>query len=138
MKLFSLYIFDEIGQCKYYYDFLKINMPPQQLSEHKQFVSGLIESITKLCTNLNPSNEPNTFECYNTDTYKFHYFQTPTNLRFVLFTEPSTTLCCTSWLKEYYSECYIEATSKNPLFNPEIIDVKCPLLDDLTKAFFIK
>ncbi|BFU25803.1 Sybindin family protein [Entamoeba histolytica HM-1:IMSS-B] len=135
MKLYSLFIYSEAGICMYYYNFLKNEIPTQRLIEHQQFISGLIQSITNFCDCMNPLATPNTFECFCTDTYKFHYYQTPTNLRFVLLTD-NLAPCYTSLLKEYYLNCYVPSISKNPLFTSQIENIKCPLLDKKTEDYF--
>ncbi|ELP93970.1 trafficking protein particle complex subunit, putative [Entamoeba invadens IP1] len=131
----TLYIYSETGVCMYNYSFIETDITEQQLTEHKQFISGLIQSITNFCDCINPSNAPTTFESFNTDTYKFHYFQTPTNLRFVLFTD-NCLQTYTDWLKEYFDSCYVVAVAKNPMFSKSTEQLKCPLLDELTRNFF--
>ena len=135
MIIYSLFIYNESGICQYYYNFMKEEIEKQRQIEHQQFISGLIQSITNFCDCMNPLEQGNTFECFSTDTYKFHYYQSQTNLRFVLLTEimaPSQA----KRLQEYYLQCYVPSISKNPLYKPTHESMKCELLDKKTQEFF--
>ena len=135
MIIYSLFIYSECGVCQYYYNFSKEEMDPQRLIEHQQFISGLIQSVTNFCDCMNPLVQANTFECFSTDTYKFHYFQSQTNLRFVLLTELMAPPQAQK-LQEYYLNCYVPSIAKNPLYNQSLDSMKCTLLDKKTEEFF--
>ena len=135
MLIYSLFIYNECGVCQYYYNFMKKEIDQQTLIEHQQFISGLIQSITNFCDCMNPLVQSNTFECFSTDTYKFHYYQSQTNLRFVLLTEIMAPPQAQK-LQEYYLNRYVPAISKNPLYDPKVDGMKCQLLDKKTEEFF--
>jgi hypothetical protein len=56
-----------------------------------------------------------TFNCYSTSTYKLHYFETATGLRFVLNTDPK----CPNLqkdLRRIYGDLFVEYVTKNPMY----------------------
>ena len=114
---------------------MKKEIYQQTLIEHQQFISGLIQSITNFCDCMNPLVQNNTFECFSTDTYKFHYYQSQTNLRFVLLTEVMAPPQSQK-LQEYYLNFYVPSISKNQLYDPKVDGMKCQLLDKKTEEFF--
>lgn len=62
-------------------------------------------------------NRSDTFHSFKTETYKLHYFATPTKYRFVILTDPNCANC-TEMLKEIYTKIFIEYVLKNPLHKP--------------------
>lgn len=58
--------------------------------------------------------EDDNFVSYRTNQYKLHYFETPTNIKFVMLTDlksPSMRLA----LEQIYINLYVEYVVKNPL-----------------------
>lgn len=54
------------------------------------------------------------FTSYRTPTYKFHLFETPTNYRFVLLSDPSAD-SLRFVLRQLYTGPFVEYVVKNPL-----------------------
>lgn len=58
--------------------------------------------------------EDDAFIAYRTQHYKLHYYETPTNLRFAMLTEPGA-LSMRSVLHQIYINLWVEYVVKNPL-----------------------
>jgi hypothetical protein len=56
------------------------------------------------------------FTSYRTATYKFHLFETPTNYRFVLLSDPSAD-SLRFVLRQLYTGPFIEYVVRNPLLD---------------------
>lgn len=56
------------------------------------------------------------FTSYRTPTYKFHLFETPTNYRFVLLSDPSAD-SLRFVLRQLYTGPFIEYVVRNPLLD---------------------
>lgn len=61
------------------------------------------------------SNNSDSFVSFSTSKYKLHYYETPSNIRFVLITDPSME-SQVHVLKHIYSSVYLDYAVKNPLF----------------------
>jgi len=64
------------------------------------------------------------FLSYRTNVYKLHYYETATNLKFVLLTDPALdSVTAREILKQIHGGLYVEYVVKNPLAKSEgIID----------------
>ncbi|KAI5308979.1 TRAPP subunit bet5 [Ascosphaera atra] len=58
--------------------------------------------------------EDDSFLCYRTSQYKLHYYETPTNIKFVMLTDV-TAQNMTLALQQIYVQLYVEYVVKNPL-----------------------
>ena len=136
MPVYTLFILNETGVCVYYQSFLTVAPPEAQLTEHKQFVSGLVESLIKVSADLNPLDAPNVFKSFATTTYKFHYFQTPTLTRFVLLSDPAMPDAANTLLKQYYEQVFVPFVVKNPFYTRRSEDIWSDRLAAETSRFF--
>src|SRR5690349_14280670 len=64
---------------------------------------------------LFPWCRSDSFNSYSTSTYKLHYFETATGLKFVITTDPKVP-SLQQYLSKLYSEIYVEYVTKNPLY----------------------
>lgn len=56
----------------------------------------------------------NSFLSYRTSQYKLHYYETPTNTKFVMLTDIKSGSMRLA-LQQIYVNCYVEFVVKNPL-----------------------
>lgn len=56
----------------------------------------------------------NSFLSYRTSQYKLHYYETPTNTKFVMLTDVKSGSMRLA-LQQIYVNCYVEFVVKNPL-----------------------
>ena len=82
MKIQQLYIFDRHCNKIYFQDALGLKKD----NEDSKLVYGVVFSLRNILSKLvtQPSSEG--YFAYTTDMYKLHFYQTPSALRFVLFT----------------------------------------------------
>lgn len=74
-----------------------------------------MDSSTSIDDNSTKNYTDDTFITYSTSKYKTHFYETPSNMRFVLVSDPNTPSQLNS-LKHIYSNLYVEYAIKNPLF----------------------
>jgi len=79
-----------------------------------QFVLPLVvpKLTVLLCQSLQRIRN-DSFNSYSTSTYKLHYFETATGLKFVVTTDPKTP-SLQQYLSKLYSDVYVEYVIKNP------------------------
>jgi hypothetical protein len=138
MTVYSFYIFDRHADCIYKRRWLprpsslsgKPSRPTsdtQTLShgeipgpgrskrsadDDAKLVFGTVFSLRNMVRKL--GGEDDNFICYRTGQYKLHYFETPTNIKFVMLTDtkaPSMRIA----LQQIYVNLYVEYVVKNPL-----------------------
>jgi len=138
MAVYSFYIFDRHADCIYQRRWLprpsslsgKPSRPTsdtQTLShgelpgpgrskrsadDDAKLVFGTVFSLRNMVRKL--GGEDDNFICYRTSQYKLHYFETPTNIKFVMLTDtkaPSMRIA----LQQIYVNLYVEYVVKNPL-----------------------
>jgi hypothetical protein len=76
-----------------------------------KLIFGIIYSLRSMVRKIN--NE-DAFVSYKTSKYRLHYFETPTNLKFVLITDPKVDNLKVV-LHQIYVSLYVEFVVKNPL-----------------------
>ncbi|OJJ48810.1 hypothetical protein ASPZODRAFT_129121 [Penicilliopsis zonata CBS 506.65] len=138
MVVFSFYIFDRHAECIYKRQWLprpvsitaKSSRPvsePSGLSngspavfgqsarttdDDAKLIFGTVFSLRNMVRKL--GGEDDSFVSYHTSQYKLHYFETPTNIKFVMLTDtksPSMRIA----LQQIYINLYVEYVVKNPL-----------------------
>jgi len=112
-KIYTFYIFDNKDKCIFYHEWNRTR-PVENQKEEEQLIIGLLKAINTFVSKTAPS-ESSQFQNYTTSTYKLHYFETATGLKFVLCTDPKTQSLATE-LRQIYSDYYVEYLSKNPLY----------------------
>ncbi|OAL25303.1 transporter particle subunit bet5 [Fonsecaea multimorphosa] len=60
------------------------------------------------------ADEEHSFLSYRTSQYKLHYYETPTNTKFVMLTDTKSGSMRIA-LQQIYVNCYVEYVVKNPL-----------------------
>ncbi|RYP62362.1 hypothetical protein DL769_007319 [Monosporascus sp. CRB-8-3] len=77
-----------------------------------KLIFGAVFSLRNMARKL--GGEDDAFISYRTAHYKLHYYETPTNLRFALLTEPGA-LSMRNVLHQIYINLWVEYVVKNPL-----------------------
>ncbi|KAI8097688.1 Sybindin-like family-domain-containing protein [Halteromyces radiatus] len=87
------------------------------IEEEAKLVYGVILSLRNFVRKLTPSSNGDNqdgFISYCTSTYRLHYYETPTGLKFVLNTDPATE-GMRPVLKQIYVQLYVDFVVKNGL-----------------------
>ncbi|KAI0901937.1 snare-like protein [Annulohypoxylon nitens] len=77
-----------------------------------KLIFGTVFSLRNMVRKL--GGDDDAFLAYRTAHYKLHYYETPTNLRFALLTEPGA-LSMRNVLHQIYINLWVEYVVKNPL-----------------------
>ncbi|KAI1412911.1 snare-like protein [Hypoxylon sp. FL1857] len=77
-----------------------------------KLIFGTVFSLRNMVRKL--GGEDDAFIAYRTAHYKLHYYETPTNLRFAMLTEPGA-LSMRNVLHQIYINLWVEYVVKNPL-----------------------
>ncbi|KAI9837524.1 MAG: hypothetical protein M1819_007175 [Sarea resinae] len=87
---------------------------PSRLSaqDDAKLIFGTIFSLRNMARKL--GGQDDNFISYRTSQYKLHYYETPTNLRFVMITDTKTNNLRVV-LHQIYVNLYVEFVVKNPL-----------------------
>ncbi|KAL1979238.1 hypothetical protein VTN96DRAFT_6412 [Rasamsonia emersonii] len=138
MTVYSFYIFDRHAECIYKRRWLprpvstgsKPSRPasevqtlsngvpqssgrsPRSADDDAKLIFGTVFSLRNMVRKL--GGEDDSFICYRTSQYKLHYYETPTNIKFVMLTDtkaPSMRIA----LHQIYVNLYVEYVVKNPL-----------------------
>ncbi|OAA56652.1 sybindin-like family protein [Niveomyces insectorum RCEF 264] len=141
MAIYSFFIFDRHTECIYTKHWLdaatgvdagvaggnRISSQSQQQQQQQQqhlhqptaasrdnakLVFGTVFSLRNMVRKL--GGDDDAFISYRTGEYKLHYYETPTNLRFVLLTDTQV-LSMRNVLHQIYINLWVEYVVKNPL-----------------------
>ncbi|EXJ88243.1 hypothetical protein A1O1_05173, partial [Capronia coronata CBS 617.96] len=77
-----------------------------------KLVFGTVFSLRNIVRKL--GGEDDSFLSYRTSQYKLHYYETPTNIKFVMLTDTKSGSMRIA-LQQIYVNCYVEFVVKNPL-----------------------
>mmetsp|Transcript_33302 Transcript_33302/g.85372 ORF Transcript_33302/g.85372 Transcript_33302/m.85372 type:complete len:142 (-) Transcript_33302:48-473(-) len=110
--IYCFYLFDASGVLLYYEDWNRVHKP-ESMQEEFKLLFGLLFSMKDTVVALSPKQPTEGLHCFSTSTYKLHYLETPTGLRFVLMTDPSVP-SLRECLKQIYTHIYVEHVVKNP------------------------
>ncbi|KAI2642702.1 Sybindin-like protein [Xylaria nigripes] len=81
-------------------------------ADDAKLIFGTVFSLRNMVRKL--GGEDDAFISFRTAQYKLHYYETPTNLRFALLTEPGA-LSMRNVLHQIYINLWVEYVVKNPL-----------------------
>ncbi|KAL0930901.1 sybindin-like family protein [Colletotrichum truncatum] len=136
MVVYSFYIFDRHTECIYYKTWLPAERPTSQppppsagtgaappsqqlrrsqttsAADDAKLVFGTVFSLRNMVRKL--GGDDDAFISYRTSGYKLHYYETPSNLRFVMLTDTAT-LSMRNVLHQIYINLWVEYVVKNPL-----------------------
>jgi len=77
-------------------------------------MTGLSIPLTDRVSKVSDLKSPHSFLSYRTSQYKLHYYETPTNTKFVMLTDTKSGSMRIA-LQQIYVNCYVEYVVKNPL-----------------------
>ncbi|GAW21740.1 hypothetical protein ANO14919_112650 [Xylariales sp. No.14919] len=81
-------------------------------ADDAKLIFGTVFSLRNMVRKL--GGDDDAFISFRTAQYKLHYYETPTNLRFALLTEPGA-LSMRNVLHQIYINLWVEYVVKNPL-----------------------
>ncbi|VVT49302.1 uncharacterized protein SAPINGB_P002203 [Magnusiomyces paraingens] len=82
-------------------------------SELGKLVFGVVFSLRNMARKL--TDDADGFTTFSTSKYKVHFYETPSNVRFVLVSDPGLE-SQGAVLRHIYGSMYVEYASKNPLY----------------------
>ncbi|KAJ5610124.1 Sybindin-like protein [Penicillium lagena] len=130
MPVYSFYIFDRHAECIYKRlwlprptslagkaarsgsDLAGLGQTVRSTDDDAKLVFGTVFSLRNMVRKL--GGEEDNFISYTTSQYKLHYYETPTNTKFVMLTDlksPSMRIA----LQQIYINLFVEYVVKNPL-----------------------
>ncbi|KAL1959016.1 hypothetical protein VTO42DRAFT_3257 [Malbranchea cinnamomea] len=134
MVVYSFYIFDRHARCIYSRRWVSrptstgklmrrtseattlTNGAPQDASKGSEddakLIFGTVYSLRNMVRKI--GGDDDNFLCYRTSQYKLHYYETPTNIKFVMLTDTKTSNMRLA-LHQIYVNLYVEYVVKNPL-----------------------
>ncbi|ERF73638.1 hypothetical protein EPUS_00891 [Endocarpon pusillum Z07020] len=134
MVVYSFYIFDRHADCIYKRRWLPTASTPSNSSrpvseattdgnvarsrkalsaeDDAKLIFGTVFSLRNMVRKL--GGEDDTFLSYRTSQYKLHYYETPTNAKFVMLTDTKSGSMRIA-LHQIYVSIYVEYVVKNPL-----------------------
>ncbi|CAH0026801.1 hypothetical protein V2G26_013903 [Clonostachys chloroleuca] len=116
MTVYSFYIFDRHTECIYMKSWLPTTDRPASSqttsSDDAKLIFGTVFSLRNMIRKL--GGDDDAFISFKTANYKLHYYETPSNLRFVLLTDTGT-LSMRNVLHQIYINLWVEYVVKNPL-----------------------
>ncbi|EFA86020.1 hypothetical protein PPL_01253 [Heterostelium album PN500] len=155
--IFNIFIFNKSGTCIYYEEWNRKKASPN-LQEEQKLLFGMLYSLKSCLSKLSPSPyvyliftlllhyiinpqsnsmDPQTgFHCLTTSTYKLHFYETLSCVKFIVLTDPKTPDLRED-LKKIYNSAFVEYVIKNPLYQLNSV-IKCELfitqLNQIIKA----
>ncbi|KAJ2516668.1 TRAPP complex subunit bet5, partial [Coemansia sp. RSA 2049] len=107
------------------------------MEEEAKLVYGVVFSMRNIINKFNGKDSPQGgnpggFMSYATNTYRLHYYEAPTGIKFILNTDTATS-SMQPVLEMIYRNIYVEYVVKNPLFR---IDsrLSAPIENDYFRA----
>jgi trafficking protein particle complex subunit 1 len=85
---------------------------PLTADDDAKLIFGVVYSLRNMVRKL--GGEDDSFLSYRTSQYKLHYYETPTNTKFVMLTDIKSGSMRIA-LQQIYVNCYVEYVVKNPL-----------------------
>ncbi len=119
MTIYNLWLFDEKGNCLYYREWNRRKHTNMGQEEEAKLLYGMLFSIKSFVNKLSPTDMKDGFLSYKTTKYRLNYFETPSNLKFVMNTDCAVTHpVVRELLKSIYGQVYVEFALKNPMYVP--------------------
>ncbi|KAN0004670.1 hypothetical protein ACTFIU_001908 [Dictyostelium citrinum] len=114
--IYNIYIFNKDGICIYYEDWNKKKQSQNQ-AEDQKLLFGMLYSLKAFITSSSPKkiDDKTGFHCYKTSTYKLHYYETLSCIKFIIMSDPNVPDLRDD-LKKIYSQIFVEYVIKNPIY----------------------
>jgi hypothetical protein len=109
--IFTLYIFDRHCNCVFFHSWNKKDKTviDKKVLEDSKLVYGIVFSLKNIVAKLKNDK----LLCYRTDSYKLHFFESLSSIRFVLFTDDQMPTLSET-LQQLY-ELYVEHVSRSTI-----------------------
>ena len=154
--IYAFYLYNREGKCIFFREWNRKRIS-DSTEEDQKLMFGLLYSLKDFCSKMSPTQpcagifqkfeyvfvyslrfSSEGLSCFRTNSYKLHYFETLTGLKFLLTTDETVPnlreqacfftlsrvcpypLSFASQLRALYSDVYVQYASKNPLQNPRI------------------
>ncbi|RAO73713.1 uncharacterized protein BHQ10_009725 [Talaromyces amestolkiae] len=156
MTVYAFYIFDRHAECIYKRRWqgrptsisTKSSLPTSQLhqgnngtsrsaDDDAKLIFGTVFSLRNMARKL--GGDDDSFISYRTSQYQLHFYETPTNIKFVMLTDlksPSMRIA----LQQIYVNLYVEYVVKNPLSpveHPGGVGVNNELFEESLEQFVV-
>ncbi|RMD40066.1 hypothetical protein DV735_g5050, partial [Chaetothyriales sp. CBS 134920] len=127
MTVYAFYIFDRHAECIYKRKWFPraashaqpgrangsgSSRTPLSGDDDAKLIFGTVFSLRNMVRKL--GGDDDSFLSYRTSQYKLHYYETPTNIKFVMLTDTKSSSMRIA-LQQIYVNCYVEYVVKNPL-----------------------
>ncbi|CAD6992344.1 trafficking protein particle complex subunit 1 [Ceratitis capitata] len=117
MTIYHLYIFDKLGTMMYYAEWNRTKKSGVSREEEAKLTYGMLFSIKSFVSKISPHDPREGFLFYKTNRYALHYMETPSGLKFVLYTDTAA-LNVKELLQQLYSKIWVEYVVRDPLWSP--------------------
>lgn len=129
MVCFNMYVYNREGTCVYYHEWNRpksVKLGAGSVADDQKQMCGLLYSLRTLTAAIDPtgSTKPGaslrigegcTFHSYKTNSYKLHFMESPSGIKFVLNTDPDVQdLREALW--NLYTEFFVTHVLKHPLY----------------------
>jgi hypothetical protein len=94
--------------------------------EDRKLMFGLLFSLKLLCEKLSPQPSMDGLQCFKTDVFCLHHFETASGIKLILNTDRDVG-DMTAQLKHIYSNIYVEYVVKNPLHTQQMLVNGAPI-----------
>ncbi len=118
--------------CLYYKEWK--SLPDTATKEDRErLLFGLLFSMRRSVARMSPCGKPSQLSCYTTNSYKMHFYQSPTGYMFALFTTV-TKGSLRDKLKQYFNQVFLPDVVMNPLYELDT-EINLPAFDAHTDQF---
>ncbi|XP_038051214.1 trafficking protein particle complex subunit 1-like [Patiria miniata] len=114
MTIYNLYIFDRNGVCLFYQEWTREKHPGMSQEEEFKLMYGMIFSIKSFVSRMAPVDFKDGFSSFCTSSYKLHFHETASGLKFVMNTSLNVGSIHDE-LQHIYSAIFVEHVVRNPL-----------------------
>ena len=115
MSIYNFFLFARNGECLNYIEWNRAK-PCESPAHEQKLLFGLIFSLKRFCEMNSPSSSKASpdFHSFTTSSYRLHFYETPTGLKFILISEPSIPHLRDQLLQLH--KFYVQFCAKNPLY----------------------
>ncbi|PRT55903.1 Transport protein particle subunit bet5 [Wickerhamiella sorbophila] len=108
--IYSFWMYDRHCECIYSRDWHR-SAAHEDKEDLQKLIYGSVFSLRNITRKL---SDDDAFLSFQTSKYKLHFFESPSNLKLVLITDPMMSDACNA-LRQIYAGLYVEYVVKNPL-----------------------
>lgn len=116
----ELLVFNRSGVCLYHADLVNkvFNSQEKAVTEKEKLIFGLMWGLKMFSQQISPVPLETTFRNFSTPLYKFHIYELPTGIKFVLITTPEK-LDQAETLRLLYVQFYVPFVTGNINCKPD-------------------